>query len=71
MANIVECKCPVCKKIFVPAPMHVYKSSHTNGERYVCSWHCVLESERIKEEKAKYKKPKYKKDKYQKGVTEK
>lgn len=43
--SIEECTCPVCGKIFIPAPMHQYKDKHTTNKR-VCSWACVRESER-------------------------
>ena len=41
---LAECTCPVCKKIFVPAPLHVYKAYHKQTP--VCSYKCSLESER-------------------------
>jgi hypothetical protein len=40
--------CPVCGKEFIPAAMHVYKDRRPN-HRFVCSWSCVCESERLKE----------------------
>lgn len=33
--------CPVCKEKFLPAPIHVYKTS-PNAETLVCSYHCML-----------------------------
>lgn len=33
---IVEICCPTCKKIFVPAPHHVYK----DGDKTYCTWTC-------------------------------
>lgn len=44
---LVENKCPVCKKTFMPAPQHVYKTA--NGNKLVCSYHCVLADERAAE----------------------
>jgi hypothetical protein len=41
-----EIKCPVCGKMFIPAPKHVYKDR--NRKIRVCSWKCVCESERLK-----------------------
>lgn len=37
--------CPICKKQFYPTHEHVYKKA--GSKRKVCSWHCVLESEKI------------------------
>ena len=45
--KLIKRTCPVCGKIFFPTPAHVYKDKRT--PRYVCSWSCVLESERLKE----------------------
>ena len=42
---LVESKCPVCKKTFIPAPQHVYKTA--NGQKLVCSYHCAREDERL------------------------
>lgn len=33
--------CPVCGEKFLPAPMHVYKTS-PNSDKFVCSYHCML-----------------------------
>lgn len=33
-----EKKCRKCGRIFIPAPMHIYK----DGSRYYCSWTCYL-----------------------------
>ena len=38
-AGFVELVCPVCGKIFLPAPYHVYKNE--KGEK-VCTYKCVL-----------------------------
>ena len=40
--NLVERKCPVCGKIFVPAPFHVYK----DGVMWFCKWTCLCEYRR-------------------------
>jgi hypothetical protein len=37
--------CPICGKLFVPAPEHIYK---VKGAQ-VCSWSCVCKAEREKE----------------------
>lgn len=47
-------KCPICSKKFVPAPFHIYKTRR--GGRLVCTYSCMLESERRREEKRKAKK---------------
>lgn len=45
--TITEMRCPVCGKIFVPAPCHVYKVRYNKKEyRYACSWHCVVANEK-------------------------
>lgn len=41
-----EVKCPVCGKMYIPAPEHIYKDKRT--PRRVCSWKCVCESEKLK-----------------------
>lgn len=35
-------KCAVCGKVFIPAPLHVYKRRHTNTMRWFCSYHCLV-----------------------------
>ena len=45
MEAVVEKKCPICGKIFCPAPLHVYKVNRV----YVCSYSCVRKYEREKE----------------------
>lgn len=45
MEAVVEKKCPVCGKIYCPAPLHVYKAN----KRMVCSYSCVRKYEREKE----------------------
>lgn len=51
--EISERICPICGKIFVPAPMHVYKIK-TNT--LVCTWSCLCRYEREKERGRKGKK---------------
>ena len=36
----IEHKCPVCKKTFIPAPMHIYKIGNANKPKLVCSYNC-------------------------------
>lgn len=48
-----DAKCPVCGKNFIPAPLHVYRDKR--GSKKVCSWTCVLESERLKNANQKNK----------------
>ena len=31
-----ECKCAECKKVFCPAPLHIYK----DGKKVFCKWTC-------------------------------
>ena len=45
--QIIDKICPVCGKNFVPAGQHMYKDARTNS--LVCSWTCMLKSERLKE----------------------
>lgn len=49
------CVCPVCGKKFLPAPAHVYKDQRSwkHKARMVCSWGCVVKSERLKAEAKK------------------
>ena len=46
-------ECPVCKKLFLPAPQHAYNISRfgTNWVRLVCSYHCMRDWERKQEAK--------------------
>ena len=41
-----ELTCPVCGKVFLPAPQHIYKDKRSS--KRVCSWGCVCTSERLK-----------------------
>lgn len=40
--------CPICKKRFIVQPLHVYKDKRKSNGTFVCSYTCMLESERIK-----------------------
>lgn len=39
-------KCPICGKVFCPAPMHVYHLAGGANRARVCSYSCMLESQR-------------------------
>ncbi len=39
-----EMICPICGKSFIPGAQHIYKSE-IDG-KLVCTWSCMLESER-------------------------
>ena len=49
-----ESECPVCGKTFISTAMHVYRDRRSPYGK-VCSWSCVLESERLKEAAQKRK----------------
>lgn len=49
--GIREMICPICGKSFVPGAEHIYKSD-IDG-KLVCSWTCMLKSER-ENKKIKY-----------------
>lgn len=40
--KLIEIKCSVCGKKFVPAPEHAYKK----GEKKLCSYTCMRKAER-------------------------
>ena len=44
-------KCGICGKAFIPAPLHIYRDKRRGKNRYVCSYGCMLRSERLKQEK--------------------
>lgn len=44
-----EIVCPVCGKIFIPAPFHYYK---LKKRKLVCSWNCQIEGEKRKAKSA-------------------
>ena len=48
-STITERECPMCHKTFVPAPYHAYRAH--NKSRLVCSYHCMLASDRAYEER--------------------
>lgn len=39
-ACLAERVCPVCKKIFIPAPQHIYKERNKYNGKLVCSFSC-------------------------------
>lgn len=39
--------CPVCLKVYIPAPLH----SYAYKKQRVCSWGCVCRSERQNEKR--------------------
>jgi hypothetical protein len=52
--HIQEVVCPVCGKIFIPGYPHAYKDRRSPYKR-VCTWGCVMKSERLKEANRKRK----------------
>ena len=40
--GFVSVKCPICGKMFVPAPEHAYHNY--NGKKLVCSYSCSMTS---------------------------
>lgn len=38
--GFVPVKCPICGKMYIPAPEHVYRNY--NGKRLVCSYTCSI-----------------------------
>ncbi len=44
---IIQKKCPVCGKVFIPAPFHANRDKISL--KMVCSWSCVCKSERLKQ----------------------
>ena len=40
--GFVPVKCPICGKMFVPAPEHAYHNY--NGKKLVCSYKCSCQS---------------------------
>ena len=50
------CECPVCNKLFIPAPQHSYKVTDRFNRRHkVCSYSCVRKAEK---DKKRWKVPK-------------
>ena len=54
--QLIELKCPICGKKFVPAPEHIYRDKRVWNGRFVCSYGCVIKSERMKGESGKKEK---------------
>jgi uncharacterized OB-fold protein len=46
-SQLVVETCPICGKVYVPAPEHVYHMPARKTR--VCSYHCMLEAERKNE----------------------
>ena len=40
--GFVSVKCPICGKMYIPAPEHVYRNY--NGKKMVCSYACSCQS---------------------------
>lgn len=47
--DLIERRCPVCRRLFVPAPYHVYKHS----EKMFCSYSCYNSFLNKKEQKTR------------------
>lgn len=58
--NTEEIRCPVCGKMFKPAPEHIYCIEH-NKKKLVCSYTCTRKWEKGEIEKLFAPKPKNKK----------
>lgn len=43
--------CPICKKEFLPAPLHAWKIT---GDKLVCGYHCMRQWEVLHAPKRKY-----------------
>ena len=41
-AGFTSVKCPICGKMYIPAPEHVYRNY--NGIKLVCSYKCSCQS---------------------------
>lgn len=48
--NLCENVCPVCGKIFCPAPYHVYRVVVNKRYHLVCSYSCMMKADRKKRE---------------------
>lgn len=48
--QIVDAECPICGKMFVPAPYHAYKLLIGSRWRLICSYTCASKGLREKEE---------------------
>lgn len=40
--GLEEKKCAVCGKVFIPAPLHVYKRMLQGRTKWFCSYHCLV-----------------------------
>ena len=47
--SLIDMKCPVCGKNFIPAPMHIYNDGGHGGGKTVCSWNCHIKAHRKRE----------------------
>ena len=47
--GVSEKICPVCKKEFIPAPLHIYKIGGKKG-KLVCTYSCMRKAEKMKKE---------------------
>lgn len=56
--QLIELKCPICGKTFVPAPEHIYRDKRVWRGSFVCSYGCMLKSEQMKNESRKRKESK-------------
>ena len=45
--GVQEKICPVCRKVFVPAPQHMYRYKGKDYGVFVCSYSCRQRSMRI------------------------
>ena len=52
--SIYTRKCPVCGNKFLPAPMHVYKTT-PESDRLVCTYGCMMKYRREAEQRRKKK----------------
>ena len=52
--EFVPVKCPICGKMYIPAPEHVYRNY--NGKKMVCSYACSCQS---RKEQPEYHKRSY------------
>jgi hypothetical protein len=48
--TLKEYTCPVCGKIFVPAPYHRYCFWYQGVKIICCRWNCYVKAQRAKEE---------------------
>ena len=48
--QFIDKTCPICGKNFIPAGQHMYRDAR--NDNLVCSWTCMLKSERMNEVKS-------------------